>query len=101
MVSCGVDHGVGTHVLLGLDTHSRETMVVLCKFLLKALHTWTYTTNWQCYPPKGPRLYTPLSFSLDPTGLTPTTLFGLTADSRSDLDSGLHPSLALTDKLLG
>ena len=59
-----------------------ETMVVLCKFLLEALHTWTYTTNWQCYPPMGPRLYTPLSFSLDPTGLTPTTLFGLTADPR-------------------
>ena len=56
-------HGVGTHVLMGLDTHSRETMVVLCKFLLEALHTWTYTTNWQCYPPMGPRLYTPLSFS--------------------------------------
>ena len=34
-------------------------------------------------------------------GLTSTTLFGLTADSRSDLDSGLYPSLALTDKLLG
>ena len=68
-----------------------ETMVVLCKFFLEALHTWTYTTNWQCYPPMGPRLYTPLSFSLDPTGLTPTTLFGLTADSRSDLDNGLAP----------
>ena len=78
-----------------------ETMVVLCKFFLEALHTWTYTTNWQCYPPMGPRLATPLSFSLDPTGLTPTTLFGLTADSRSDLDKGLHPSLALPDELLG
>ena len=51
-----------THVLMGLDTHSCETMVVLYKFSLEALHTWTYTTNWQCYPPMGPRLYTPLSF---------------------------------------
>ena len=49
--------------LMGLDTHSCVTMVVLCKFFLEALHTWTYTTNWQCYPPMGPRLYTPLSFS--------------------------------------
>ena len=48
---------------MGLDTHSCETMVVLCKLFLEALHTWTYTTNWQCYPPMGPRLYTPLSFS--------------------------------------
>ena len=85
--------------LTHLDLHYQ--LVVLSPDGAQALHTWTYTTNWQCYPPKGPRLYTPLSFSLDPTGLTPTTLFGLTADSRSDLDSGLHPSLALTDKLLG
>ena len=59
---CSASHGVGTHVLMGLDTHSCETMVVLCKFFLEALHTWTYTTNWKCYPPMGPRLYTPLSF---------------------------------------
>ena len=29
---CSAPRGVGTHVLMGLDTHSCETMFVLCKF---------------------------------------------------------------------
>ena len=85
---------------MGLDTHHGKPWLYSAGLILEALHTWIYITEVMLSP-EGPRLYTPLSFSLDPTGLTPTTLFGLTADSRSDLDSGLHPSLALTDKLLG
>ena len=88
---CSASHGLGTHVLMGLDTHSCETMVVLCKFFLEALHTWTYTTNWQCYPPMGPRLYTPLSFSPNSGDLSPATLFGLTAGPHQNPDNRLPP----------
>ena len=85
---------------MGLDTHHGKPWLYSAGLLLEALHIWIYITE-VILSPEGPRLYTPLSFSLDPTGMTPTTLFRLTADSRSDPDNGLHPSLALPDKLLG
>ena len=83
-------NGAGYPFLMGLDTHHGKPWLYSAGLLLEALHTWIYITEVMLSP-EGPRLYTPLSFSLDPTGLTPTTLFGLTADSRSDLDNGLAP----------
>ena len=43
------------------------------------------------YPPKGPRPYKPLSFSLHSGDLAPATLFGLTAGPHQNLDNRLAP----------
>ena len=74
---CSVCHGVGYPFL--------QTMVVLCRFTLEALHTWIWLS------PVGSRLYTPLSFSLNSGDLAPATRFGLTAGPHQNLDNRLAP----------
>ena len=84
---------VDAQLFMGLDTHFfggvgypfLQTMVVLCRFTLEALHTWIWLS------PEGPRLYTPLSFSLNSGDLAPATRFGLTAGPHQNLDNRLAP----------
>ena len=77
--------GLDTHFFDGVGYPFLQTMVVLCRFTLEALHTWIWLS------PEGPRLYTPLSFSLNSGDLTPTTRFGLTAGPHQNLDNRLAP----------
>ena len=78
-------HGVGYPFFDGVGYPFLQTMVVLCRFSLEALHTWIWLS------PEGPRLYTPLSFSLNSGDLAPATRFGLTAGPHQNLDNGLAP----------
>ena len=82
---CSAFHGVGYPFFDGVGYPFLQTMVVLCRFSLEALHTWIWLS------PEGPRLYTPLSFSLNSGDLAPATLFGLTAGPHQNLDNRLAP----------
>ena len=90
---CSAFLGIGYPFFDGVGYPFLQTMVVLCRFSLEALHTWIWLS------PEGPRLYTPLSFSLNPDGPRRLPLVR-PAHARIQI-IGSHPSPALPDKLRG